>query len=276
MTAADTISRSSAISFPLFGDIALNPPSSVTVFGREIYLYGILIALAFLLGLLWCDRHAAVFSVSQDNATDVFLRVIPAAIIGARIYYVLFRLEDYAERPGAVFAVWEGGLAVYGGILAGIGTVFLVCRRKGISSFALLDLFAPALLLGQAIGRWGNFFNREAFGSETAVFCRMGLTPPGGQTVYVHPTFLYESLWDLLGFLLLDRLTRKGKHRYDGEFLFLYFVWYGSGRAWIEGLRTDSLLIPGTGLRVSQLLSIVLAFIGAFMLIRNSRRPQNS
>ena len=132
----------------------------------------------------------------------------------------------------------------------------------------MLDLLAPAVLLGQAVGRWGNFFNREAFGRETDIFCRMGLTAVTGETVFVHPTFLYESIWNAAGFLLLGTLLRRGKRRYNGQFTALYFLWYGTGRFFIEGLRTDSLLLPGTGMRVSQVLSALLAVFGALVLIR--------
>ena len=127
------------------------------------------------------------------------------------------------------------------------------------------------ILLGQAIGRWGNFFNREAFGAETEIFCRMGLTAPDGSAVYVHPTFLYESLWNLCGLVLLSLFVRRGKRRYDGQCILLSFLWYGLGRVWIEGLRTDSLYLGSTGIRVSQLLSIVLVLISTGILIKKRR-----
>jgi phosphatidylglycerol:prolipoprotein diacylglycerol transferase len=136
----------------------------------------------------------------------------------------------------------------------------------------MLDLLAPACMLGQAIGRWGNFMNREAFGRETGIFCRMGLMTITGETVYVHPTFLYESVWNLIGFLFLDRMIRRGKRQFDGECLCLYLLWYGAGRAWIEGLRTDSLTLGGTGIRVSQVLSLVVAAVSAGILLWRRRR----
>lgn len=264
----DLIGRDSPICFPMLGGAVLDPPASVTLLGRTVYLYGIVIALAFALGILWCARHAPAFGIESDRVYDVFLWMLPAAILGARLYYVLFRLDYYRARPSEIFAVWEGGLAVYGGVLAGIAAVLLVCRRKQIPPLAMLDLLAPAVLLGQAVGRWGNFFNREAFGRETDIFCRMGLTAVTGETVFVHPTFLYESIWNAAGFLLLGTLLRRGKRRYNGQFTALYFLWYGTGRFFIEGLRTDSLLLPGTGVRVSQVLSALLAVFGALVLIR--------
>ena len=267
----ETVGRESAICFPMLGNLIINPPASVTVLGHEIYWYGILIALAFLLAVNWCTRHAKDVSLSADDVYDVVIRLLPASIIGARLYYVLFRPDYYLQYPAEIIAVWEGGLAIYGGILAGILTIFLVSRRKHFSSLSMLDLMAPACMLGQAIGRWGNFMNREAYGSVTEIFCRMGLQMNNGEFVYVHPTFLYESLWNIIGFAFLSRFTAKGKRRYPGQCLLLYFLWYGCGRAWIEGLRTDSLLFFGTTLRVSQLLSIVLSLAAAILLIRNRK-----
>ena len=272
----DTIGRDSAICFPMFGNLVINPPASVTVFGREIYWYGILIALAFLLAMLWCARHAKAVSLTADNVYDVILWLIPLSIIGARLYYVLFRLDYYRLYPGEIIAVWEGGLAVYGGLITGILVIFIMAKRKGFSPLSMLDLIAPACMLGQAIGRWGNFFNREAFGRSTDVFCRMGLQMNNGEFVYVHPTFLYESLWNLIGFCFLSRFVARGKRRYPGQPTLLYFLWYGLGRAWIEGLRTDSLMLGNTGIRVSQLLSILLAFSSAILLILNRRTHETN
>ena len=268
----DTISRGSAISFPMLGGLVIDPPASVTLFGREIYWYGILIALAFLLAMLWCVRHAKAVSLTADNVYDVIIWLIPLSILGARAYYVLFRLDYYLQHPEEIIRIWEGGLAIYGGILTGVLVIFLTAKRKRFSALSMLDLIAPACMLGQAIGRWGNFMNREAFGSVTDVFCRMGLQMNNGEFVYVHPTFLYESLWNLCGFCLLSRFTAKGKRRYPGQCALLYFLWYGLGRVWIEGLRTDSLMLGKSGIRVSQLLSLLLALAAAILLIVNRRR----
>ena len=272
----EAVQRDSIITFPLLGNLTLNPPAAITVFGRTVYLYGVIIALAFLAGMSWSVRRAKRFGLREEDLYDVFLWILPAAILGARLYYVLFRWEYYRENPGEILAVWEGGLAVYGGVLACVAAVILVCRRKKISPLAMLDLLAPACMLGQAIGRWGNFFNREAFGRETDIFCRMGLSTPGGEIVTVHPTFLYESLWNFIGFLFLAGIIRRGKRQYDGQCLWLYFLWYGIGRSWIEGLRTDSLMIGNTGIRVSQVLSLVLAVFAAGMLLFHSRDRKTS
>ena len=269
--ALQTIQRDSVISFP-FLRLTLNPPAWFTLFGFRIYLYGVLIALGFLLGILYCARHAHAFGIKSDDFYDFILWLIPLCILGARLYYVLFRLDYYLAYPGEILAVRDGGLAIYGGVIAGILVAAAVCKKKRIPLLALLDLTVFGLLIGQIIGRWGNFMNREAFGAVTDVFCRMGLTDPGGHTVYVHPTFLYESLWNLAGLLFLIGWTKRGRRRWDGQVLLLYFCWYGLGRAWIEGLRTDSLTLGNSGIRVSQVLSVVLCLISAVVLAVQARR----
>lgn len=272
----ETIQRDSAISFPMFGDFSVNPPSFFTLFGKNIYFYGVIISVAFLIGIFYCTRNCKKFGLKEDDVYDVLILMIPLSIIGARLYFVLFNLDYYLKYPSEIIAVWEGGLAIYGGIIAGILVIFLVCRRKNISAAAMLDLIIIACILGQAIGRWGNFMNREAFGGETEAFCRMGLTTPSGETVYVHPTFLYESLWNLAGFVILCLFVNRGKRRYDGQCILIYFVWYGIGRFFIEGLRTDSLYIGSTDLRVSQLLSALLVVFGAAMLILKSKKTSST
>lgn len=267
-----TIQRDSSISFPLLGNFSVNPPSYFTVFGKNIYFYGVLIGLGFLLAILYCARKAPRFGLGSEDVYDVVIWLIPCSIIGARLYFVLFQLGYYLAHPAEIFAIWNGGLAIYGGVIAGIVTIWFVCRRKKLSFPAMLDLIVLGLLIGQIIGRWGNFMNREAFGAETDIFCRMGLTSPDGNTIYVHPTFLYESLWNLGIFLFLSWFDAKGKRRYDGQNTLLYFMLYGLGRAWIEGLRTDSLYIGSTGIRVSQLLSVVLALGCLVVLVVQSRR----
>ena len=189
------------------------------------------------------------------------LWLIPLCIVGARLYFVAFRWSDYAGDPASILAIWEGGLAIYGGIIAGVLCIVFVCRHKKIPIPAMLDLSVYGLLIGQILGRWGNFMNREAFGAETTIFCRMGLTDPAGNTIYVHPTFLYESLWNLIGLVFLIVFQKKGRRAYDGQCAEIYFFWYGLGRAWIEGLRTDSLYLGSTGIRISQLLSLVLVVV---------------
>ncbi len=269
----ETIQRTSVISFPMLGGLTLNPPASFTVFGRTIYFYGVLIGLGFVLGILLCAKRAKRFGLKEDDVYDVMIWLIPCSILGARLYYVLFQLDYYLQHPDELFAIWNGGIAIYGGVIGGILAVWLVCRRKKIPVLAMMDNLSYGLLVGQIIGRWGNFMNREAFGAETDVFCRMGLTAPDGTTVYVHPTFLYESLWNLGVLLFLLWFDRKGKRRFDGHCVALYFLLYGIGRFWIEGLRTDSLYIGGTGIRVSQALSLVLVIASAALLLYMRKRP---
>ncbi len=270
----DTMQRDAAISFPFLGDFSINPPSFFTLFGRNIYFYGVFIGLGFLLGILYCSKKARDFGIKEDDVYDCMLWLIPLSVIGARLYFVLFKLEDYIRDPAEIFAIWNGGLAIYGGVIAGVLVIFFLCRHKKIPVGAFLDLIIFGLLIGQILGRWGNFMNREAFGAETDVFCRMGLTR-GGTTIYVHPTFLYESFWNLCVFIFLVVFVKKGKRKYDGHVTALYFLLYGIGRAWIEGLRTDSLYIGSTGIRVSQALSLALVLVSGIYLIIQSRRQHD-
>lgn len=267
--------RSAQISFPMLGDWSIDPPYSFNLFGLEIYFYGVIIALGFILAALYCAKRAKEFGLSSDELYELVIWLIPTCIIGARLYYVLFKLDYFIANPDRIFALRDGGLAIYGGIIAGIIVGIIWCRAKRIRVFAVADLTAFGLLIGQSVGRWGNFINREAFGAQTEIFCRMGLTVPGFETLYVHPTFLYESLWNLLGLIVLHIWSKKGKRKYDGQVFWLYILWYGLGRAWIEGLRTDSLYIGSTDIRVSQLLAIVSAVVSLAILIINARKQHN-
>lgn len=270
-----TMLRSAQISFPMLGDWSIDPPYSFNLFGLEIYFYGVIIALGFILAALYCAKRAKEFGLSSDELYELVIWLIPTCIIGARLYYVLFKLDYFIANPDRIFALRDGGLAIYGGIIAGIIVGIIWCRAKRIRVFAVADLTAFGLLIGQSVGRWGNFINREAFGAQTEIFCRMGLTVPGFETLYVHPTFLYESLWNLLGLIVLHIWSKKGKRKYDGQVFWLYILWYGLGRAWIEGLRTDSLYIGSTDIRVSQLLAIVSAVVSLAILIINARKQHN-
>ena len=267
-----TMLRSAQISFPMLGDWSIDPPYSFNLFGLEIYFYGVIIALGFILAALYCAKRAKEFGLSSDELYELVIWLIPTCIIGARLYYVLFKLDYFIANPDKIFALRDGGLAIYGGIIAGIIVGIIWCRAKKIRVFAVADLTAFGLLIGQSVGRWGNFINREAFGAQTEIFCRMGLTVPGFETLYVHPTFLYESLWNILGLIVLHIWSKKGKRKYDGQVFWLYILWYGLGRAWIEGLRSDSLYIGSTDIRVSQLLAIVSAVVSFVILIINARK----
>lgn len=267
-----TMLRSAQISFPMLGDWSIDPPYSFNLFGLEIYFYGVIIALGFILAALYCAKRAKEFGLSSDELYELVIWLIPTCIIGARLYYVLFKLDYFIANPDKIFALRDGGLAIYGGIIAGIIVGIIWCRAKRIRVFAVADLTAFGLLIGQSVGRWGNFINREAFGAQTEIFCRMGLTVPGFETLYVHPTFLYESLWNFFGLIVLHIWSKKGKRKYDGQIFWLYILWYGLGRAWIEGLRSDSLYIGSTDIRVSQLLAIVSAVVSLVILIINARK----
>ena len=267
------IMADSPIWFPgLFGDWAFTGSSvAFHIGGKAIYWYGIIIALGVLLALWFCMKQKEKYGITEDNLMDGVLWGIPLAIVGARLYYVLFYLDRFKKADGSFdwaesVAIWDGGLAIYGGVIAAVLVCFVLSKKRGFKLGALTDLIVMGLLIGQAIGRWGNFMNREAFGAETTLPWRMQLTTVTGTLVEVHPTFLYESLWNFAGFLLLHFWFRKHERKFDGELILLYVVWYGIGRALIEGLRTDSLYITGTGIRVSQLLAGVSAAAAAAVL----------
>ena len=262
------------ISFPNLG-IELNPSRvAFSLFGKEIYWYGIIIAAGFILAVIYAMVRAKQFGLIDDNILDMLFAAVPTAIICARLYYCVFYWELYADNPISVLYIWEGGLAIYGGVIGAVAAVLVFCKVKKLPAGPLLDVGGLGLLIGQMIGRWGNFINREAHGAETASFLKMGLTDAAGTVVYYHPTFLYESLWNLAGFVLLHFYSKRRK--FDGEVFALYVAWYGLGRAWIEGLRTDSLYLFGTGIRVSQLLAAV-SFLGALafiLYVRKQKKPQ--
>ncbi len=259
-----------AISFPFLGyKFSINPSRSFSLFGLNIYWYGVIIAVGFVLALLYITRRRKVFGLTEDNVFDMILVVIPSSIICARLYYVIFNLDAYRGNFADVFKIWEGGLAIYGGIIGGVIGLAIYCRAKKVSIGAMLDIASLGVLIGQCIGRWGNFINREAYGTSEKVnsfVFRMGLTPEGGSTVFVHPTFLYESLWNLIGFIILHFYSKKRK--FDGEVCALYIIWYGLGRFFIEQLRTDSLYLFNTGIRVSQLLAAISLCAALIYLIK--------
>lgn len=264
--------KDAEISFPMFGDLTLNPPATFHLFGIEIYYYGVIIAFGMVLAMIYCSRRAKSFGLTSDNLFDLLIWIIPLSIVGARLYYVAFKWSYYSARPEEIVQIWNGGLAIYGGIIMGLIVGIVWCRVKKISFFATADLLSFGLLIGQAVGRWGNFMNREAYGAETDIFCRMGLTYPGAsETYYVHPTFLYESLWNFTGFLILHFLYPK--RAYDGQIALVYCAWYGLGRAMIEGLRMDSLYWGS--FRVSQVLAAVGCVAAVAALVFLHFRPHD-
>ena len=257
------IENLTTISFPIFG-LEMNPPKGFSLFGLDIRFYGIIIALGLVLAVIYGLKRKAQFGLSEDDILDGVLGIVPFAIICARAYYCAFSWEEFASDPIRVLYIWEGGIAIYGGVIGTVIGIIVFCLIKKIKLGAVLDLVALGFLIGQSIGRWGNFFNREAFGAETDTFLKMGLYDSVTQvTTYYHPTFLYESLWNIAGFIALHFLSKK--RQYDGQIALGYAAWYGLGRTFIEGLRLDSLYWGQ--FRVSQLLAAITCFAAATALV---------
>lgn len=282
----------------MFQYLAVIDPVAVTLGPLKIHWYGIIMGTAVLLGLLLAVREGKRRGIKEDDIIDMVFWVIPAAIIGARLYYVLFEWSYYSEHPSEIIAVWNGGLAIHGGLIGAILVGYWYVKRKNLPFLQIADIFAPSIILGQAIGRWGNFMNQEAHGGEVTRSFLEGLHLPNFiidqmqiQGVYYHPTFLYESLWNVTGFVILLLMRRWNPKR--GEIFFTYFAWYSLGRFFIEGLRTDSLTFTGPNwldsllqvlwspmkvlfeagamdsgnIRIAQLISLVLMLGAIFMIV---------
>ena len=268
----------STVSFPGLGLTFHLERVAFSIGSFHIYWYGIIIALGFFLGAVFCVRHGKYVGIKGEDFLDALLWGGPLGIVGARIYYIVFNPGLYMTDGGldlkACLNVHQGGLAIYGGIIAGAITAFLVARYKKISFAALIDLTAYGLLIGQLVGRWGNFVNAEAHGGPTSLPWRMGIESAQGYAE-VHPTFLYESLWNLLGLILLTLVLRKGLRKFDGMSFLLYVAWYGFGRGLIEGLRTDSLYFFGTSIRTSQMLGFASCAAAVLLILwKLSRHPR--
>lgn len=259
------------ISFPSLG-ISLDPPRTFSLGPVTLHLYGLVIAVGLLLAVLYSLRRCKQFGLKQDDLLDGVLWVTPFAIICARAYYVAFTWEAYADNPISALYIWEGGIAIYGGVLGAVLGIAILCKVKKLKFAAVMDLVLLGFLIGQSMGRWGNFFNREAFGAPTDSFLRMGLfNSATGQWEYYHPTFLYESVWNLTGLILLHFWSKK--RRYDGQIALGYAAWYGLGRTWIEGLRMDSLYWGD--FRVSQVLAAASCLVATAVLIYQHFRPHD-
>lgn len=256
------------VQFPGFGISIPVKPTAFTVAGHPFAWYGIIIAVAFLTAFAYVLKSCKSFHMDEDKFTDAVLVGIIGGIVGARIYYVLFDASSqYLKNPISILYIWQGGLAIYGGIIGGLLCGALMAKHRGISVPAVLDLASLGFLIGQTIGRWGNFVNQEAFGTATSLPWRMvSENTEAVSSNGVHPCFLYESLWCLIGFILLHFFSRKLR-RYDGQVFLLYSLWYGVGRFFIEGLRTDSLLTPYFPLRVSQLVAAAAVVAAVVLLI---------
>ena len=273
-----------SIRFPHLGIYLEYVGKNFTVFGISIAYYGVIIAVGMLAGILLATYEAKRTGQNPDDYFDLAIIAIICSVIGARLYYVIFSWDLYKDNLWSILNLRQGGLAIYGGVIAAIITAVVFAKVKGLSFPRLADTAGLGLILGQIIGRWGNFFNREAFGGYTDGLLAMQLPVSavrdsdiskelaehiveigGVSYIQVHPTFLYESLWNLV-LLVILLLIRKRK-KFEREIFLLYLAGYGIGRAWIEGLRTDQLLIPGTSVAVSQVLAVVLAVVSVMMLI---------
>ena len=275
-----------AINFPNLGIQFENVGETFEVFGFEIAYYGILVVIGMMLGLMIMNREAKRLGENSEKYWDMGVIMLMAGVLGARIFYVVFAWDRYKNDLLSIFNIRNGGLAIYGGIFGALLAVYIYGRVQKISFPRMLDCIAPGLLIGQVIGRWGNFFNREVFGGYTNNILAMQLPATvvrdskeitqqmwdnvvnlgGLDFIQVHPTFLYEGLWNL-GVFVIIWLYRKNK-KFDGEIFMMYLVGYGLGRFWIEGVRTDQLLIPGTSLPVSQIISIGFVVLGLGIIIK--------
>ena len=277
--------REAIISFPMFGEgFSINPPYSLNTLleklGKpavsfDIYFYGVIIAIGFLLALLYTAKVCRRFDITMDTVYDYVIWAVLAGVVCARLYYCVTYVDDtgvhtYLKDPASILRIRDGGLAIYGAVIGAVAAVLIRARMRRESPWAFFDVMGFGLLIGQLVGRWGNFFNREAYGYETDIFCRMGLTL-NGSTTYVHPTFLYESLWNFIGLILLHFHAKKHR-KYKGQYFLAYLIWYGFGRALIEGLRSDSLWLVPNVIRISQLLGAVTAVLALAVWIVNDRR----
>ena len=266
--------REAIISFPFLG-LSFDPPYCIEIGSFCIYYYGIIIAVGFLLAVFYASRVHDRFDIKMDDVYDYIIWGVIFGVICARLYYCITFTDEagvhtYLKDPASILRIRDGGLAIYGGVIGAVAALVVRARMKKQSVFPVLDIMSFGFLIGQLVGRWGNFFNREAYGYETEIFCRMGLTLDGS-TIYVHPTFLYESLWNLLGLVLLH-VHAKRRRRYQGQYFLLYLTWYGFGRAAIEGLRSDSLWLIPDVIRISQLLGLVSALAALALYVVNARR----
>lgn len=247
-------------------------PIAFKICNIPVYYYGILISTGFLLAFLYVIKNSKRFNLEQDSLIDVIITGTLTAIAGARLYYVAFYTADtFIKNPIKILFINEGGLAIYGGLIGAIIGGFVVSKIKHLNFLAILDLASLGFLIGQAIGRWGNFTNQEAFGTVTSSILRMVSENTSMQPV--HPCFLYESTWCLIGFILIHAFSLKLR-KYDGQVFLLYTLWYGTGRFFIESLRTDSLFIPNSPFKISQLIAAIAAIFSVSLLIYNYFKPK--
>lgn len=278
-----------SIRFPHLGIYLPNVGKTISVFGFDIAYYGITIAIAMIVGISIALHEAKRTGQNQDTYLDLLMLTMLTSVVGARIYYVIFSWDNYKDNLGEILNIRNGGLAIYGGIIAGAITVFIYSKITKMKFLQIADTVCMGLAAGQIIGRWGNFFNREAFGEYTNNLLAMQLpvsavrkneitsamwnhvvTIGGVEYIQVHPTFLYEGLWSFMVLLFLFWFRKRKK--FEGELFFCYLAGYGAGRFWIESLRTDQLLLPGIHVPVSQLLSAVLVIVSLSVIICKRRK----
>lgn len=285
------IQGDSPISFPGLG-LQFNPPQGFSIGSMHIQFYGVIIAMGLILAVIYGLKRRKEFGLTEDDLIDGVLWIVPFAVICARLYFVFFTWDYYKAHPDQIIAIWNGGLAIYGGVIGAALGIVVYCKCKKLKLGALLDLVAIGFLIGQAIGRWGNFFNREAFGEYTNSLFAMQLPVEavrsaditekmwkniveieGVQFIQAHPTFLYESLWNVC--VLAFMLWWMKRKKFEGEIFLIYLLGYGVGRSWIEGLRTDPLLIPGTSVPVSQVLALVLVITSAVLMYVKGKKSKD-
>ncbi|MDD2553836.1 MAG: prolipoprotein diacylglyceryl transferase [Desulfotomaculaceae bacterium] len=250
-------------------------PVAIQIGYISIHWYGILIDIAFILGAVLAYRQAKISGLSTDHLFNIIILIIPAALIGARLYYVVFNWQSYAHNPLEAFAIWHGGLAIHGGLIAGVIVGYLYIKKFNLNFWRYADAVAPSIILGQAIGRWGNFINQEAYGypvssefiSHFPAFIQKQMFI---ENQYRHPAFLYESLWDLAVFAFLMYIFKRKK--FDGQVMLLYLALYSVGRFFIESLRMDSEMLGP--FRLAQVISIILIGLAAYFYIKFSRKKQ--
>ncbi len=278
-----------SIRFPHLGIYLPNVGKTISVFGFDIAYYGITIAIAMIVGISIALHEAKRTGQNQDTYLDLLMLTMLTSVVGARIYYVIFSWDNYKDNLGEILNIRNGGLAIYGGIIAGAITVFVYSKITKMKFLQIADTVCMGLVAGQIIGRWGNFFNREAFGEYTNNLLAMQLpvsavrkneitsamwnhvvTIGGVEYIQVHPTFLYEGLWSFMVLLFLFWFRKRKK--FEGELFFCYLAGYGAGRFWIESLRTDQLLLPGIHVPVSQMLSAVLVIVSLSVIICKRRK----
>lgn len=281
------------IYFPNLGIFLENVGKNFNVFGFEIAFYGCTMATGIIVGYLMAAREAKSTGQNPDDYLDMLLYAVFFAIIGARLYYVIFKWDYYGQNLMQIFNLRQGGLAIYGGIIGAFTTVYFFAKKRKLSFAQMLDTACPGLAAGQVIGRWGNFFNREAFGGYTDGLFAMQLPVSavrsgeiteqmwenlevinGIEFIQVHPTFLYEGMWNV-GVIIFLYLYRKHK-KFQGELVLWYLVLYGVGRFWVESLRTDQLLIPGIGFPISQLLGAVMAVVGLIAIFVGHKKAKDN